>query len=401
MRKYFFPYIASLLLLPLVFIACNSNPQTATANPNPLFTDEQKAVAASQPLHYVDTTKPEYKVIRQRVDAFMNSFARSGFNGSILVGSKGQVVYERYFGMANRETGLKLLPNSSVQLASISKTFTGTAVLYLHQHKFLDITERVQEYIPDFPYNNITVKMLLNHRSGLPNYLYYMEEKGWDRNLPATNEDVLRTLAEWKPNKAFTAGKRYNYCNTNYVVLASIIERVSGVPYPQYMEDNFFDPLQMHHSFVKTIADTAVVYSYQPNGAFWTLDFSDGPYGDKNIYSTPRDLLKWDQALYHGKIISPALLDSAFKPYSHEKAGTKNYGLGWHLLMLPNDKKVIYHNGRWHGFNSAFARLTDEKVTIIIAGNKYNPGVYRASKKMYNLFGPYDGRDVEQEEDGG
>ena len=344
----------------------------------------------------------EFKKYHNMVSEFVdNNLSERYFNGGVLVAKNGVIVYERYTGFSNLKTKDSMTAETPLQVASTGKTLTAAAVLKLVQEGKMNLNDLVTKFILNFPYTDVTVKMLLNHRSGLPNYLYYMEEKGWDRNLPATNEDVLRTLAEWKPNKAFTAGKRYNYCNTNYVVLASIIERVSGVPYPQYMEDNFFDPLQMHHSFVKTIADTAVVYSYQPNGAFWTLDFSDGPYGDKNIYSTPRDLLKWDQALYHGKIISPALLDSAFKPYSHEKAGTKNYGLGWHLLMLPNDKKVIYHNGRWHGFNSAFARLTDEKVTIIIAGNKYNPGVYRASKKMYNLFGPYDGRDVEQEEDGG
>jgi CubicO group peptidase (beta-lactamase class C family) len=165
------------------------------------------------------------------------------------------------------------------------------------------------------------------------------------------------------------------------------------MPYPQYMQENFFKPLEMTHSFVKTKADSAnVVYSYKRNKTLWVTDFSDGPYGDKNIYTTARDLLKWDQALYGGKLIQPALLDSAFKPYSNEKPGVKNYGLGWHLLIMPNGKKVIFHNGKWHGFNAVFARLTDEKVTIIMTSNKDNMGIYQISKKMYNLFGPYDGR---------
>lgn len=344
----------------------------------------------------------EFKKYHNLVSDFIDrNLSERYFNGGILVAKNGVIVYERYSGFSNLRTKDSMTAETPLQVASTGKTLTAAAILKLVQEGKMNLDDLVTRFIPNFPYTDVTVKMLLNHRSGLPNYLYYMEEKGWDRNLLATNEDVLKTLAEWKPNKAYTAGKRYNYCNTNYVVLASVIERVSGIPYPQYMKDNFFTPLQMHNTFVKTIADTAVVYSYQPNGAFWTLDFSDGPYGDKNIYSTPRDLLKWDQALYHGKIISPALLDSAFKPYSHEKPGTKNYGLGWHLLMLPNDKKVIYHNGRWHGFNSAFARLTDEKITIIMACNKYNSGVYQVAKKMYNLFGPYDGRDIEQEEDGG
>ncbi|MBA2746087.1 MAG: serine hydrolase, partial [Flavisolibacter sp.] len=142
--------------------------------------------------------------------------------------------------------------------------------------------------------------------------------------------------------------------------------------------------------FVLTPNDSMVTQSYQPNGALWTLDFSDGVYGDKNIYSTPRDLLKWDQALYAGKILQQHILDSAYLPYSNERPGVNNYGLGWRMLLIPNGKKVVFHHGRWHGFNSAFARLRDEKVTIIILGNKYNRNVYTTARRLYNLFGNYD-----------
>ena len=120
------------------------------------------------------------------------------------------------------------------------------------------------------------------------------------------------------------------------------------------------------------------------------MDYTDGPYGDKNIYSTARDLLKWDQSFYTNTIINQQLLDSAYTPYSNERPSIHNYGLGWRLLMLKNGKKVIYHNGHWHGFNSAFARLPDEKATIIILGNKYNSGIYTTARKLYNVFGPYD-----------
>jgi len=324
------------------------------------------------------------------------------FNGGILVAKNGVPVYERYTGFSDLRTKKdSFSAETPVQVASTGKTLTAAAVLKLVQDGKMRLDDLVTKFFPNFPYAEVTVKMLLNHRSGLPNYLYYMEKMGWDKKRQATNEDVMNTLINWKPNQAFTPGKRFNYCNTNYVVLASIIEKASGVSYPQYMKDHFFTPLQMNHSFVKTIADSNFVYSYQFNGALWPLDFSDGPYGDKNIYSTCRDLLKWDQALYEGKIIRKELLDSAFTPYSNEKPGVKNYGLGWHLLMLPNGKKVIFHNGRWHGFNSAFARLTDEKVTIIITGTKMNMGVYKVAKKMYNLFGPYDGKHEESNEEGG
>jgi CubicO group peptidase (beta-lactamase class C family) len=387
MRKYFFPYIASVLLLPLVFIACNSNPQTATANPNPVFTDEQKAVAASQPLHYVDTNQPEYKVIRARVDAFMNSFARSGFNGSILVGSKGQVVYERYFGMANRETGLKLLPNSSVQLASISKTFTGTAVLYLHQHKFLDINERVQEYIPEFPYNNVTVKMLLNHRSGLPDYLKWIPRFRKDQKTPINNPTVISMFARYKPALEFRPDSRFKYSNSNYAVLASVIEAVTELRYPDFMRKFIFEPLGMKNTFVyeceKGLPATATI-SYKYNWVREPVMFADGVDGDKGIYSTVRDMYRWDQSFYNNSLLTKETLAMAYSPYSFEKPGYKNYGLGWRMINKPNNK-VIYHNGWWHGNNTVFYRFVEENMTIIMLGNKYNSGIYKQAPIIYSL----------------
>jgi len=322
------------------------------------------------------------------------------FSGGILVAKDGVPVYERYTGFANFKTKDSMTPNTSLQVASTGKTLTSAAVLRLIQQGKLGLNDPVTKFYPNFPYTEVTVKNMLNHRSGLPNYLYYMEEKGWNRRKTATNEDVINTLIEWKPAPGAYPNRRYQYCNTNFVVLASIVEKVTGQPFASFMRDSFFIPLGMTNTFVKTPADSAnVVYSYQFNGALWQPDFSDGPVGDKNIYSTCRDLLKWDQALYDGRIVSPVMLDSAFAPYSNEKPGVKNYGLGWHLALLPNGKKVIFHNGRWHGFNAVFARLTDEKVTIIMTGNKLNLGIYGIAKQMYNLFGPYDGKGVDTGDD--
>ncbi|MBD0377046.1 MAG: beta-lactamase family protein, partial [Flavisolibacter sp.] len=249
----------------------------------------------------------------------------------------------------------------------------------------------ITQFFPQLPYPGVTVKMLLNHRSGLPEYLYYMEKGGWNRNTFATNADVLNTLIQWHPPKQFTAGTRFHYCNTNFVLLALIVEKISGTSFPDYMKRYIFEPLKMYNTFIATVNDTSrTVLSFDGYGTKWKLDFSDGPYGDKNVYSTPEDLLKWDQSLYHNTILSQQTLDSAYTPYSNEKPSMHNYGLGWRLLFFPNGKKVVYHNGRWHGFNSAFARLTDERVTIIILSNKFNHATYTVARKLYNLFGDYD-----------
>ncbi|QEC54989.1 beta-lactamase family protein [Flavisolibacter ginsenosidimutans] len=328
---------------------------------------------------------------------------RGRFNGSILVAKDGAIVYEQYVGTKDPRIKTKdsITAETSFQIASTGKTITSAAVLKLWEEGKLDINDSVSKYFPGFPYAGVTVKTLLDHRSGLPNYLYYFEtEKGkWDRKKQATNADVLNSLLTWNVPKAANADRRFQYCNTNFVLLALIVEKVSGMPFPEFLKKTFFEPLGMNHSFVISPNEQAGhIQSFQPNNALWSLDFSDGPYGDKNIFSTPRDLLIWDQALTEGKVLSPKTLEAAYTPYSNEKPGIHNYGLGWRMLLYPNSKKIIYHNGHWHGFNIAFARLPEEKATIIIFTNRFNPAVYSTAKKLYDVFGNYDGKQDEGEE---
>jgi CubicO group peptidase (beta-lactamase class C family) len=174
-------------------------------------------------------------------------------------------------------------------------------------------------------------------------------------------------------------------------LLALIIEKVSGKPFGAFLKETIFDPLQMKDTYVYSLADTATaVSSFNYNNSHWQNDKMEGTVGDKNIYSTPKDLLKWDQALYTDQFLRKTLLDSAFTPYSLERPSIHNYGLGWRMLLIPNGKKVIYHFGRWHGFNAAFARLPDEKVTIIILGNKFNRNIYSVARQAYDIFGDYE-----------
>ena len=355
-----------------------------TVQKAPLF----PALTDAEKKHYHDAVE----------DVLNHSLYRSAFNGGVLIAKNGTIVYEKYTGFHDLRQKDSLNADVPFQIASTSKTLTSAAILKLIQEGKLSLNDPVTKFFPQFPYTAVTVKMLLDHRSGLPNYLNYMDRSPWPRKQLASNTDVLNTLINWHPNQAYQPDRHFNYCNTNYVLLALIIEKASGLSYPEYMKQNFFVPLGMTNTFVHTMKDSLVTQSYQRNGALWTLDFSDGPYGDKNIYSTPRDLLKWDQALYEGKIIGQPMLDSAFTPYSNEKPGIHNYGLGWRMLLLPNGKKVVYHNGHWHGFNSAFARLTDENATIIILSNRYNMNVYTAAKKLYNIFGNYDGKQDDGEE---
>jgi CubicO group peptidase (beta-lactamase class C family) len=369
-------------LLILICAACNQT----TAEKQPL----------DDSLKYYPPTpgkldKAAFRKYYRELSAFFDTtLLDTRFNGGILVAKDGAVIYEKYQGYADLREKDTLSDTTSFHIASTGKTFTAMAILRLVQENRLSLNDTIDKYFPGIPYPGITVKMLLNHRSGLPNYVYFVYNSGWDEKKFATNEDMLQVMYSHKPARSFAPGKRFSYSNTNYVLLAMIIEKVTGQTYPEFMREKFFGPLQMKNTYVFTLKDTlSALSSFTHAGVYWDYDFLDATYGDKNIYSTPRDLLKWDQALYTDQLISSALLDSAFTPYSHERPSVHNYGLGWRLQLLPNGKKVVYHFGKWHGFNAAFARLMDEKVTIIILGNKFNRAIYNTAHLCYDIFGDY------------
>ena len=346
-------------------------------------------------------SKLEGERLRNACEAWYLSVLKSkGFNGGIVVAKKGNIIFEAYNG-SSRLNGLEPMNDSaSLHIASVSKTFTAMAILKLWQDGKLNIDDEFSKYYPSFNYPGVTIRSLLNHRSGLPNYVHFMENMGWDKRKNITNEEVLSFLITrknnikniGKPNKGFA------YCNTNFALLALLIEKVSGEKYGNFLQETFFAPLQMKHTFVYNNSRDSgkVSMSYDYRGKLIPLNFLDCVYGDKNIYSTPRDLLVWDRALSGGSLFTQKTLEEAYTPYSNEKPGIRNYGLGWRMNNFPSGKKMIYHNGWWHGNNAAFIRLLEDSATIVVLGNKYNRGIYHA-KDLANLFGNYFGTGEEEE----
>ena len=313
---------------------------------------------------------------------------------------KGNIVFEDYMGTGHLNSTDTVTANTSFHIASVSKTFTAMAVLKLMQDGKLNIDDEFVKYFPSFNYPGVTIRTMLNHRSGLPNYVHFMEQLKWDKKKFVSNEDVLNALITRKAELKDIAppNTRFAYCNSNYALLALLIEKISGVKYAQFMQQTFFAPLQMTNSFV---FDTSMLQKVNPSydwkGEQIPYNFLDAVYGDKNIYSTPQDLLIWDKALSCCKIFKDSTLVEAYTPYSNEKPGIKNYGLGWRMNIYPNGKKMIYHNGWWHGNNAAFIRLIEDSATIILLGNKFNRNIYHA-KEMAPLFGDYGAGSEEEEE---
>lgn len=323
----------------------------------------------------------------------------NGFNGGMIVAYKGNIVFERYNGTIHLPGTDSIRADTPMQIASTSKTFTAMAVLKLWQDGKLSIDDEYSKYFPEFNYPGVTIRSLLNHRSGLPNYIYFMENLGWDKTKFVTNEDILNYLVTRKADleNITHPDTHFSYSNTNYALLALLIEKISGKKLPEFLSITFFVPLRMKNSFVYTLADTNKMNpSYDWKARIMPLNFLDAVYGDKNVYTTLRDLLLWDRALSTGLIFKPETLEQAFAPYSNEKAGIKNYGLGWRMNIYPDGKKMIFHNGWWHGCNAAFIRLLQESATIILISNKFNRAVYH-SKVLANIFSQYYNTEEEDE----
>lgn len=334
---------------------------------------------------YINSTK-------RAIDAFYNkNWPNKSANGGFLVAKNGQIIYERYEGYANFRTKTPITANTPLHLASVSKVVTATAVLKLINAKKIGLDQKVNTILKKFPYPDITIRTLLNHRSGMRNYAYFTNKKEiWDRHKILSNKDILTLMATKDIGLEFKTNTRFSYCNTNYAMLALVIEKITGLSYKDAMKQIIFDPLGMKDTYVfdyEKDKKTAIP-SYKANRVEIGKDYLDAVYGDKNIYSTPRDLLKFDRARSATTFLEPQLLSQVFVGYSNERKGKKNYGLGIRMINWETGQNFYFHNGWWHGNTSSYVTLRKENVTIIALSNKFTRSTYNI-RKLSRLFGDY------------
>ena len=330
---------------------------------------------------------------RQEIESFYyKNWPNNSLNGSFLVAQHGQIIFEKYEGYSNFRDKTFITKSTPLHLASVSKVLTATVVLKLVNAKRIELDQKVNTILKEFPYPDITVQTLLNHRSGLRNYAYFTDRDKtvWDRHNILSNQDILTILATKDIRLEFKPDTRFSYCNTNYAMLALIIEKTTKLSYEKAMEQMIFKPLGMKNTYVfnyERDKDSAVT-SYKGNKVEIGKDYLDAIYGDKNIYSTPRDVLKFDRARNNPNFLTPKLNALVYKPYSNERKGTKNYGLGIRMVNFENGENFYFHNGWWHGNTSAYITLRKEGVTIIALSNKFSRKTYDV-RKIASLFGNY------------
>lgn len=309
----------------------------------------------------------------------------NSMNACVLVAQRGQIIYKDAFGYTDLKTKDPLKINSAFQLASVSKTLTAGAILLLKDHGKLKLTDDVQQYFPDFPYPDITIRLLLSHRSGLSNYIYFGEPYCDDNNCyngkTFDNKAVLAIMEKDKPALYAAPDKKFEYCNTNYALLALIIEQVSGLSFGDFMQQNIFIPLDMKDSWVhdpeKDQFHKNRTKGHNGLGKPEEDEYADNVLGDKGVFSTIEDMFKWDQALYTEKLLKKATIEEAFTGYSNEHKGKRNYGYGWRITDDGKNPKIIYHNGWWHGYSTLFFRRPADQTTVIILSNKFSRSTYR------------------------
>lgn len=317
--------------------------------------------------------------------------AEREFSGAVLIAKNGAVLCQAALGSADVDGHVPLTTRSSFNLASVSKQFTAAAVMILLEDGRLSLDDPVTDYLPELAcFPGITIRHLLNHTSGLPD-IYGILGRVWDRSKTAGNEELLSIFAGGEHRTVFLPGEKFEYSNTGYVVLASVVERVSGLPFTRFLEERVFGPLDMNDSFAYYLTMDRYprperVYGLKRvNGSLLLNDliYSDGMRGDGNVHASVEDLFKWDRALYGEKILKRETLRKMFTPGRLNDGTPTEYGFGF---GIHENGRVVSHGGSWVGFRSLIVRYVDRQDTLIMLINCVSPKAMGLDAELKKLF---------------
>ena len=311
---------------------------------------------------------------------------------AILIHQPGKLLFKKGYGLANLKTEKPISPHTMFELASVSKTFTATAVLILHDREKLSIDDDVRKHLPELPQYSPTtpihIRDLLRHTSGLPDYMDFEDVPKRHKEY-WVNEDYLGMFAKQRQKHPldFPTGAKYDYNNTNFMLLALIVERVGKRSFGKFLRDEIFHPVGMEHSFVyespKAVPDNppgytnAVAYEWRKKKSVWEATWGAPPVrheellavGDGAVWTNLEDMHKWDIAVRAEKLLKPATWKLALTPSKTRDGKTNDYGLGWGLYYdKPSDLHGYGHDGSWGGFETTYYRyLTTDRTTVLLS----------------------------------
>lgn len=337
----------------------------------------------------------------EKIQEIFDRKRRGGFNGSVLVAQNGVVIFEKNYGYATLKKKDSLTNQNTFQLASLSKPFTAVATLQLEEDKKLSLDDSVQVYFPNFPYKGISIRSLLSHRSGLPNYMYsFMDSVRHGKKYPS-NMEVMHWFEKIKPTPYNRPERGFTYNNSNYLVLAAIVEKVSKMSFEDYLKVNILEPLGMDNTYLCTSKDENFLHyktAGHQAGKSIPKDYYDDIVGDKGIYSNTTDLYRFYKGLSNGCLLKKKTIEEAFTPRSFERKGMKNYGYGFRMHLNEfNEAKYIYHGGWWKGYNTMLWMSPEDQFVIIVLGNSYNRSVYQLKDVIDILHGEIQNDDIDKD----
>ena len=356
--------ISLFVLLAAVLLSCERTrvPKGVVVNTDSIFFDLNK------------------EILEQRAEMADQTFKSLSLNGVVLYAEQGRIVYEKAFGYRDlsKRNPDSLRVDDAFQLSSDSKMFTAEAIMLLQAEGKLGYDDDVKKFIPELPYEGITIRMLLNHRSGLPRY-DAMADAFWpDRKKPFSNEAMIDMLAQRMPDPYGVPDAAYFYNNINYALLASVVERVSRQHFEDFLRERIFEPLGMNHSYVYSMREDLSVSLYMPTdvqghdlykrGPVKTQnDYLNGVMGDKIMFSTVEDLWIFNEALDRHILLPDSLQAIAFQPGSPAWKNGENYGFGWRLTK--EHPGAYFHYGWWKGYRSAVIRDTAHRRFLAVLCN--------------------------------
>ena len=377
--KNYLKYFIILFILVLSSFILTSKSDNTELKTNLTAVKKDSVVAKDSIIIIKKFSASKTKNITHKLDSLLKRInKRHDFHGSILVAQKGKVIYQNQVGTADFRKKKSLDKESVYQLASVSKQFTAASILMLVEKNLLKLTDTVTKYYPNFPFKNITIKHLLNHTSGLPKY-FWVAEHEWKEKHPPSNKEMMRFIeTSSTASMFFRPGRRFDYSNTGYFVLASIVENISKMSFSDFVKTNIFDPLQMTNSFVYSYKNNPIkenqLSGYRLYRGWRHLKIggtvNDAVVGDKNIYATNEDLFKWIHGLNTGKIISKNSLEQMYTKGETKYGRKVPYGFGFRI-DTKTAEKVIYHFGKWNGFSTGISQYPDDLVIIILEHTSY------------------------------
>jgi CubicO group peptidase (beta-lactamase class C family) len=368
-------------VLFLLVVSCGSGSDQASES-----STGQPAAEALPPdsAAWYDST---YAPARAVFAAFFDSLARiNQFNGSYLVLKNGYVIARGNHGYAVLEDKKPIADSTAFQIASMSKPMTAICIMQLVADGKMSLDDTLGTFFPGFPYHGIRVKHLLAHRGGLGNYMYFTEKLWKDSINPMRNKDMVQFMLREKPKRFWPPDTRFDYSNTGYALLASIVEKVSGMPFKDYICKHVFEPAGMEHAFlVEPLHIPAhAAHGYSSNGREPGNNYLNGVYGDKGVYATMNDLNAFAQAVIRGKLLPDSLMQVLKTPANPIESDSTTYGYGFRLVYPGTANQIVHHTGWFQGFRGNLI-MQEQRGLVVIWNTNYVQGPFHSPKTMVKL----------------